>query len=447
MKRFGIVCGALALFGPARLQAAAAPPSPNIIFVMADDLGYGDLGCYGQTRFTTPNIDRLAAEGVRFTQAYSGSAVCAPSRCALMTGFHTGHGYIRRNHEVNGAGSIPLRARDLTVAEVVRRAGYATGAFGKWGLGGVGTTGHPNAQGFDEWFGYLDQVHAHFHYTDHLFRDSRRVELERDQYSHDLIVEQAFDFVRRNAARPFFLYLSLTIPHASLEVPADSLAKYLGRFPETPFAGPHFSPQPTPRAAFAAMIDRFDGSVGRLLRLLAELAIDERTIVFLTSDNGPHRAGGGDPDFFRSSGPLRGIKRDLYEGGIRVPMLVRWPGRIAPGTVRDRPWAFWDFLPTAAALAGLPAPTGIDGVSIVPTLLGQNQAEPSLLYWETVDGGFRQAIRQGRWKALRLESGKGLELYDLESDIGETRNVAAQNPRRVARFEKLLRGARTRPAD
>jgi arylsulfatase A-like enzyme len=272
------------------------------------------------------------------------------------------------------------------------------------------------------------------------------VALRAGQYSHDLIVEEAFEFVRSNAARPFFLFLALTIPHASLEVPADSLARYLGRFPETPFTGPHFAPQPTPHAAYAAMIDRFDESVGRLLRLLDELGLDERTVVFLTSDNGPHRAGGGDPEFFRSAGPLRGIKRDLYEGGIRVPMLVRWPGRIAPGTVSARPWAFWDFLPTAAELAGLPAPAALDGGSVVPTLLGQRQPEAAFLYWEALDGGFRQAIRQGRWKALRLEGGTVFELYDLESDLGERRNVAAANPEVVARLGKLFQTARTRPS-
>lgn len=433
-----------ALIAAALLLGAAQAEArrPSIVFVMADDLGYGDLGCYGQKKFTTPNIDRLAAEGVRFTQAYAGSTVCAPSRCALMTGHHTGHASVRRNQ---ADGDIPLRASDVTVAEVLKRADYSTGAFGKWGLGTVGTTGHPNEQGFDEWFGYLDQKHAHFYYPDHLFRNSRRVELDGRHYSHDLVVDAALEFVRQNAARPFFLYLSLTIPHASLEVPENSLRKYLGRFPETPYSGPHYASQAAPRAAFAAMIDRFDGSVGRLMALLQELDLDRDTIVFLTSDNGPHHAGGGDPAFFDSSGPLRGLKRDLYEGGIRVPMIVRRPGTIEPRTTSEQPWAFWDFLPTAAELAGLEAPAGLDGISVVRHLRGGVPEEPRDLYWESSESGFEQAMRHGRWKAVKRAAGKRLELYDLERDPGESRNVAAKHADVVARIENLLRAARSKP--
>jgi arylsulfatase A-like enzyme len=307
-----------------------------------------------------------------------------------------------------------------------------------------GTTGHPNKKGFDEWFGYLDQTHAHSYYTDHLYRNSERVLLDRTQYSHDLIVDAALEFIRKNKAAPFFLYFSLTIPHASLEVPDDSLKKYLGRYPEKPFAGGGtYTKQASPRAAFAAMIDRFDQSVGRMMALLRELGLDETTIVFFTSDNGPHREGGGDPAFFNSSGPLRGIKRDLYEGGIRVPMIVRWPGRIRAGSVSNRVWAFWDFLPTAAAIAGTDAPKKIDGVSMLPTLLGKRQKDHDYLYWEFFERGFQQAMRVKNWKAVRLEAGKPLELYDLSADTAEHNNVAALHPDVAAHIEKLLKSART----
>ncbi len=413
---------------------------PNIILVLADDLGYGDLSCYGQKRFTTPNIDRLASEGMRFTQVYAGSTVCAPSRCALMTGFHTGHALVRGNH---GGGGIPLRPQDITVAEILKQANYATGAFGKWGLGVVGTTGHPNKKGFDEWFGYLDQAHAHFYYADHLFKNSEKISLDGTQYSHDLIVDAALEFIKKNKGGPFFLYLSPTIPHASLEVPDDSLKKYLGTYPEKPFSGDHYTKQETPRAAFAAMIDRFDQGIGRMMKLLRESGIDEDTIVFLTSDNGPHREGGSDPEFFNSSGPLRGIKRDLYEGGIRVPMIARWPGKIKAGTISNQVWAFWDFLPTVAEVVGVKPPKKTDGLSMLPALLGKAQKDHRYLYWEFFERGFQQAIRHKDWKAVRLEVGKPLELYNLDGDIGERNDIAAKHPDVVAQIEKLLKKARS----
>jgi arylsulfatase A-like enzyme len=416
---------------------------PNIIFVLADDLGYGDLSCYGQKRFTTANIDKIAAEGMRFTQVYAGSTVCAPSRCALMTGLHTGHALVRGNRGGQGDGRVYLRPQDVTVAELLKQANYTTGAFGKWGLGLVDTTGHPNRQGFDEWFGYLDQTHAHFYYTDHLYKNSEKVALDGKQYSHDLIVDSAFDFIRGNKDKPFFLYLSLTIPHASLEVPDDSLKKYLGKYPEKPFSGGHYTKQETPRAAFAAMIDRLDLSVGRMMALLKELGIDEDTIVFFTSDNGPHREAGADPEFFNSSGPLRGIKRDLYEGGIRVPMIVRWPNRIKAGAVSSQIWAFWDFFPSAAEIAGVKPPKRIDGISMLPALVGKRQGNHPYLYWEFFERGFQQAIRYGNWKAIRLETNKPLELYNLDADLGERNNIAANHPDVVTYIEKLLRAART----
>jgi arylsulfatase A-like enzyme len=442
-----LLIGALALPSTDHLTVFASqkdkssrPGKPNIIFVLADDLGYGDLSCYGQKKFATPNIDRIAAEGMRFTQVYAGSTVCGPSRCVLMTGLHTGHALVRGNN-------IVLRPEDVTVAEVLKQANYVTGAFGKWGLGVEGTTGHPNKQGFDEWFGYLDQIHAHSYYPDHLYKNSEKVALDGEQYSHDLIVDTAFKFIKMNKDKPFFLYFSLTIPHASLEVPNDSLKKYLGKYPEEPYSGENYKEQKTPRAAFAAMIDRFDQSVGRMMELLKELGIDEDTIVFVTSDNGPHSAGGGDPKFFNSSGPLRGEKRDLYEGGIRVPMIVRWPGKIRRGAVSNQMWAFWDFLPTAAEIAGVRPTRQIDGISMLPALLGGDQRNHEYLYWEFFRGDFQQAIRFKNWKAIRLERGKPFELYNLDADLGEQNDIAAKHPDVVAQIEKLFKNARSEPAD
>lgn len=417
---------------------------PNIIFILADDLGYGDLSCYGQQKFATPNIDRIAAEGLRFTQVYAGSTVCAPSRCALMTGFHTGHALVRGNKPNGG---LPLRPEDVTVAEILKQANYATGGFGKWGLGVENTTGHPNRQGFDQWFGYLDQTHAHFYYTDHLFKNAEKVKLDGKAYSHDLIVDEALEFIRQNKERPFFLYFSPTIPHASLEVPDDSLKKYLGKYPEKPFPGANYTKQETPHAAFAAMVDRLDQSVGRMMALVKELDLDRDTIVFFTSDNGPHREGGGDPEFFKSSGPLRGIKRDLYEGGIRVPMIARWPGKIKAGAISDQVWAFWDFLPTAAAIAGVKPPKKIDGISMLGSLLGRAQKHHDYLYWEFFERGFQQAMRMQNWKAVRLAQGKPLELYDLEKDVEEQNNLATRHPEVIARLESLLKQVRSESAD
>ena len=420
----------------------AAGRKPNIIFILADDLGYGDLSCYGQSRFSTPNIDRLAKEGLLFHQHYSGSTVCAPSRCSLMTGFHMGHAYVRGN-AAEGQG-VPLRPEDLTVAEALQKAGYKTGLYGKWGLGMDGTPGHPNRQGFDEFFGYLNQQHAHSYYTDHLFRNETKVPLEKGQYSHDLIMDEALGFVRRNQANPFFLYLAVTIPHASMEVPEDSIAPFRGKFDETPFApGQHYSAQPTPNAAFAGMVTRLDQGVGRLLKLLTDMGLDRDTIVFFSSDNGPHKEGGRSPEYFKSSGPFRGIKRDLYEGGIRVPLLARWPGRIKPGTVTEHASAFWDFLPTACDIAGATKPKGLDGISMMPTLSGARQPKHDYLYWEFYEKGFQQAVREGKWKAVKLAPGKATELYDLENDISESRNIADAHPDVVKRLEGIMRQART----
>jgi arylsulfatase A-like enzyme len=429
---------------------------PSIIFILADDLGYGDLGCYGQTKIKTPNLDKLAAEGMRFTQFYAGSTVCAPSRCALMTGLHTGHALIRGN------ALLALRPQDLTVAEVLQQAGYRTALIGKWGLGNPNTTGVPQKKGFDEFLGYLDQVHAHDYYTDYLWRydppgDTKpgydgRVEFRENQggkkglYTGDLFTSAALNFLRINRPeplnhyRPFFLYLAYTIPHANNEE-----GQRTGNGMEVPSDAP-YSDQPWPPAEKnkAAMITRLDAYVGQLLDKLKQLNIDDSTIIFFSSDNGPHKEGGVDPKFFQSSGPLRGIKRDLYEGGIRVPLMVRWPGKIKPGVVNNQAWAFWDFLPTAAGIASATVPEQIDGLSMLPALLGEPQTNRhDFLYWEFHERGFQQAVRMGDWKALRPQAGAPLELYNLSADPGEKRNVAAPNPDVVARIEAYLKTART----
>jgi arylsulfatase A len=433
---------------------------PNIIYILADDLGYGDLSCYGQEKFQTPNIDRLAREGMRFTQHYAGSTVCAPSRCVLMTGLHTGHCQIRGNKGMLPEGQYPLETNTPTVARLLQSAGYRTGAIGKWGLGGPGSSGEPNRQGFDYFYGYLCQSLAHSYYPAHLWRNGEKVVLEGNdpgtqtgRYSHDLLISEALEFIRRCRSEPFFLYLPLTIPHAELTVPADSLEQYRGRFPETPWRGAWRGPssygsQDTPRAAFAAMISRMDGDVGRILDLLDELGLDEDTVVMFSSDNGPHKEGGADPDFFRSSGPLRGYKRDLYEGGIRVPLLVRWPGRVEAGRVSDHIGAFWDVPATLCELAGAETPAPTDGLSFAATLLGRSQQPHPYLYWEFHEQGGKQAVRMGRWKGVRLEVNRRpegpIELYDLETDTAEADNVAEAHPEIVRRLGEIMQSAHTR---
>jgi arylsulfatase A-like enzyme len=427
----------------------SAQTRPNIIFIQADDLGYGDLSCYGQRKFKTPNIDRLAAEGLRFTRYYAGSTVCAPSRSALMTGQHTGHTRIRGNAR------HPLLPEDVTVAEVLKStpgAGYKTALIGKWGLGEAGTTGVPNRQGFDYFFGYLNQRHAHNYYPTFLWRDEERIKLRnvvpdedeegsgvstnRVDYTHDLIVEESLKFIERNSGGPFFLYLALTIPHANNE------AKNKGM--EVPDLGEFASEDwPDQEKAKAAMITRMDRDVGRLMASLKKLGIDDNTLVFFTSDNGPHREGGVDPDFFDSNGPLRGIKRDLYEGGIRVPMIARWPKRIKAGAKSDQVWAHWDLLPTVAEIAGVKPPANIDGISMLNALVGKRQRNHEFLYWEFHERGFSQAARMGDWKAVRKSPDFPLELYDLKNDLGEQDDVAVKHPEVVKKIEDYLKIART----
>jgi arylsulfatase A-like enzyme len=433
-------------------RSARAPSAPpNIIFVLADDLGYGDLGCYGQRTIRTPNLDRMAAEGMIFTNHYAGSTVCAPSRCVLMTGLHTGHAYIRGNAR------FPLRPEDVTVAELLQQAGYATGLIGKWGLGDADTTGAPDRKGFDYSFGYLDQRHAHNYYPDYLWRNGEKVSVpnvvrpvnppggvatERVQYSHDLFVDEARQFIERHQTQPFFLYLALTIPHANNEARAEGM--------EVPSYEPYEDQDwPAPQKGHAAMITRMDGDIGRLFETLRALDLDESTLVMFSSDNGPHAEGGAVPDFFDSNGPLRGIKRDLYEGGIRVPLIARWPGKIAPGSGSDLSSAFWDFLPTCCDVAHVVPPGSIDGFSYLPTLLGRDdqQRRQRYLYWEFHEQGKKQAVRLGNWKGVRLDVARNpngpIELYDLRTDEGETSDVAADHADVVARIAQIMATART----
>ncbi len=420
---------------------------PNIVFILADDLGYGDLGSYGQKKVETPRLDRMAEEGMRFTQFYAGSTVCAPSRSVLMTGQHLGRTYIRGNSK-NG-----LRDQDLTVAELLQEAGYATGLVGKWGLGQERSEGIPTRQGFDTFFGYLDQRHAHNYYPTFLIRGEERVPLknvvpdegkdgdgtatERVEYSHDLMAEEALEFIRRHRDGPFFLYLALTIPHANNEAGDEGM--------EVPDYGAYQGRDwPRPAKGFAAMVSRMDADVGRLLDLLQELDIDDRTLVLFSSDNGPHREGGHDPDFFDSNGPLRGIKRDLYEGGIRVPFIAHWPGRVAAGTVSEHVGYFGDLMATAADLADSAVPPDLDSISFVPTLLGkpEDQREHPYLYWEFYERGSAQAIRSGKWKAVRKPMLTGpIELYDLSADLGEENDIAPANLDVVSEIESLLETA------
>jgi arylsulfatase A-like enzyme len=436
----------LLLLAPA---ARAADRPPNIVFVLADDLGYGDLGCYGQTKIKTPHLDALAAAGVRFTQAYSGSTVCAPSRCALMTGLHTGHARIRGNKR--GATLLP---EDVTVAALLKNAGYATAAVGKWGLGDPGEPGVPGKQGFDTFFGFLNHGHAHNFYPDHLWRHEEKVPLKnvqaggvattRAEYAPDLFREEALKFIDANKAKPFFLYFASTLPHANNEK-----TKATGTGNEVPTDAPYTAEAwPQAEKDKAAMITRLDADVGALLAKLKALNLDRDTVVVFTSDNGPHREGGNTVEFFASSGPLRGFKRSLTDGGIRVPAVVRWTGTIKPGTVSDHVWAFWDFLPTACDLAGAKTPAGLDGISIAPTLTGKGtQKAHEFLYWEFHEGGTKQAVRHGNWKGIRNAPGAALELYDVAKDAGEKTDVAKANPDAAAKIAAYLTTARTESKD
>jgi arylsulfatase len=455
---FGMLPVVLILAAPA--VDAADPPvrKPNIVLILADDLGSHDVGCYGQKKIRTPSIDRLAAEGMRFTQAYAGSPVCAPSRCCLMTGKHGGHAYIRANQEVKPEGQTPIPDSEITLAELLKKEGYATGAIGKWGLGPPGSEGDPLKQGFDFFFGYNCQRHAHSHYPTYLWRNDRRIALEGNdgktgrQYSHDLFEAEALRFLKEHKDRPFFLYLPFTIPHVAIQVPEDSLAEYKGKWDDPPYQGGRgYLPHPAPRAGYAAMVTRMDRTVGRILDLLKELGLDDNTLVLFSSDNGPAPGGvgGSDSAFFESAGPLRGLKGSVYEGGIRVPLLARWPGKIKAGTVSDHVCYFPDLMPTVMELIGAAGrvPQGIDGVSFAPTLLGrpEKQRLPEYLFWEYTGSGGQQAVRLGDWKGVRTNLHKGntkIELYNLKDDPSEQRDVADRHPEIVKRIETIMNTAR-----
>ncbi len=441
-----------------RTLSAAEPRRPNIVFILADDLGYADLGCYGQTRIKTPHIDSLAAQGIRLTQHYSGNPVCAPSRCTLMTGLHTGHAQVRNNKQVGGerawelgftgSGQHPIAEYTLTVAKILKEAGYATGAYGKWGLGTVASSGDPQKQGFDHFYGYICQRQAHTFYPNHLWNDGQVEWIEENKdgaevkYSHDLIAAKALDFIRRYKDQPFFLYAPFTIPHVALQAPQDALDQYKGQWPDPAYDGGRgYVAHDTPRACYAAMVSRMDASVGSIIALLKELNLEDNTLVIFTSDNGPTFAGGSDPAFFSSASPFRGLKGGVYEGGIRVPSIARWPGRIKPGSTSDHVSAFWDFLPTCCELTGRQIPQDIDGISMLPALLGRdNQKQHEYLYWE-LNG--QQAIRVGDWKALRNKPWLDVELYNLAEDIGEKNNLAKASPDLARRLTEMIDKNRT----
>jgi arylsulfatase A-like enzyme len=440
-------------------NAFAQQQKPNVIFILADDLGYGDLGCYEQKLIHTPNIDLLAAKGIRFTQFYAGTSVCAPSRSSLLTGQHTGHTPIRGNFEIQPEGQLPLPDSAFTMAEMFRQAGYATGCFGKWGLGFIGSSGDPVHQGFDAFYGYNCQRQAHNYFPDHLWDNDQRVKLDNTQtgqrqYAPGLIQQRIIRFIDSNQAKPFFLFLSYTLPHAALQLPAgDSIFEsYRRQFKEKPKAIPSnwdgngYQPQAYPHAAYAAMVTKLDHYVGNVKNELVKLGIDHNTLIIFASDNGPHREGSNDPGFFNSSGGFRGIKRDLYEGGIREPVIAYWPAVIKTNRTSPLIAAFWDFFPTFADIAGQPRAEHLDGISLLPTLQSKGiQKQHEYLYWEFHEGGGRQAVRAGNWKAVRLNVMKNpdapVQLFNLARDPGEKEDLSAQNPAVLQKLKAMMKAA------
>lgn len=459
----------LILFGSTSCKKAVEKPAdlpPNVIFILADDLGYGDLGFLGQQFIETPNIDRLAAEGMFFSHHYAGSTVCAPSRSALLTGLHTGHTPIRGNSEIQPEGQYPMADTLMTLSKVFQEAGYATGAFGKWGLGMNETSGDPLNQGFGQFFGYLCQRYAHRYYPAYLWGNGQKVDLPGNDwtnkvtYAPDVIQEKTLEFIDQNQSKPFFLFMPIVMPHAELAVPDDEIfQKYRQKFgKETPHVGPEgadygsdmripaYQSQPFPHATHAAMVERIDRIVGEVVAKLEALGLSENTMIIFTSDNGPHREGGADPDFFDSNGIFRGYKRDLYEGGIRVPTMVKWAGKVKAGGSSSHVSAFWDWLPTFAGLVGKNIPAEIDGISLLPTLLGEkDQASHDHLYWEFHELGGRQAVQKDGWKLVKYQikdpEKMTAELYNLAVDPGETQDLSSENSEKVAELEELIRKA------
>ncbi len=458
-----VLCTSLTIAACSTVQKEE--PLPNIVFIIADDLGYGDLSCYGQSKFSTPNIDRLASQGMLFRQHYSGCTVCAPSRSSLMTGLHTGHTPIRGNRQWDPEGQWPMPAESFTVPEMLRIKGYTTGAFGKWGLGFIGTDGDPNIQGFDKFFGYNCQSLAHNYYPDHLWDNDRKILLHENDngktgvYAPDLIHKAALDFIGLNKDKPFFLFYPTTIPHAELFAKEDYMNRFREKFnPEKSFSGVDSGPdfrlgpygsQPEAHAAFAAMVSELDDYVGELMAKLKELGLEDNTIVIFTSDNGPHIEGGADPDYFNSNGDLKGYKRDMYEGGIRVPMIVRWPHKVNAGSSTDHISAFWDVMPTLAEIAGIACAGDIDGISFLPVLTGETkkQKQHDYLYWEFHEQGGKIAVRMGEWKGIMLKAddreSQQFELYYLPEDIGETNNIAGSNHDIVKKIKGIMMEAHT----
>ena len=460
----GLVCGLMSF--QVNSPDLPVPNKPNVIFILADDLGYGDLGFLGQKHIETPNLDLLAARGMLFSNHYAGAPVCAPSRSALLTGLHTGHTPIRGNFEVQPEGQYPMPDTLLTLGKIFQQAGYRTAAFGKWGLGFVGTTGDPSNQGFDHFFGYNCQRYAHRYYPAYLWENQEQVPLlgndwtTKTTFAPDLIHQKSLEFMEANRHQPFFLFLPLVMPHAELAVPEDEAFQYYRtKFGEE---SPHIAPpggdygpemvipgyqsQPYPRATFAAMVARIDRYVGDIMNKLEALDISENTLLVFTSDNGAHREGGADPDFFNSNGPFRGYKRDVYEGGIHVPLVVSWPSKIPAGSHSTQLSTFWDWLPTLTELLVQSTTTEIDGVSFLPTLLGTGtQKQADYLYWEFHESGGRQALLQGEWKLVKYQvkdpSKTKVELFHLTTDPGEQKNVAAAFPERVITLEKLMQSA------
>lgn len=438
---------------------------PNIIFILADDLGYGDLGVTGQQKIETPGIDKLAAGGMRFTQFYCGTSVCAPSRSSLMTGQHTGHTPIRGNLSAKPEGQFPLKAEAVTIAEVLKGAGYTTADFGKWGLGFVGTEGDPLNQGFSTFYGYNCQTEAHNYFPDHLWNNDKRVELPNTEnnkavYAADDIHNKAIEFLGQKRVTPFFMFLSYTLPHAALQLPhGDSLLEYYKKkfneakanIPES-IKKTHYEPQLFPHAAYAAMVGRLDRYVNDVVDKVKKLGIERNTIIIFASDNGPHIEGGNDPEFFNSRGGLRGNKRSLYEGGIRTPFIVYAPGIVKPGINNSYRGAFWDVFPTLAQVAGVKNLNyPIDGISFLPALLGKKQPQHEYLYWEFHEEGGRQAVRMGKWKAIRQNAmsnkNGAIELYDMNVDESEKHNIASSYPGIVAQLQKIIQEAHVENKD
>jgi arylsulfatase len=468
-----LLLASLGTTSPAPISAAEPP---NIVLILADDLGWGEVGCQGQTKIPTPQIDAIAAEGMRLTSHWSGSPVCAPSRCVLLTGKHPGHAVVRNNKEVGGwkqhdpEGQHPLPDSEVTLAEVLREHGYVTCAIGKWGLGGPDSEGHPNRQGFDHWFGYLFQRHAHNYYPPHLWRNETKVQLpgndwfsahqkidtpleteqayfdrfQRQTFAPDLMRDEAVEFINSQSAdKPFFLYYASPVPHVALQVPPDRLDAFPRAWDEQPYLGQKgYVPHPRPRAAYAAMIAGFDAEVGAIVEALNDKGFSDNTIVIVTSDNGTTWAGGVDFDFFESSGPFRGLKGSVFEGGLRVPMIVRWPGHVQAGSSSDVISGFEDHLPTLCEAARAPVPSEIDGVSLMPTLLGRNQpARTSQMYREL---GGQQAVRDGRWKGVRRKLKQGdmtMLVFDLQEDPGETTDLAKARPDIATHLSSLMAAA------